>query len=83
MAPRGNRFFIGLDVHKACYHVALRCFDGVVHTLVTTAKPQVLIEKFQKEAHGQQPERLANTRTTSQSDSFGAGDGASMDRGTF
>uniref|UniRef100_I2PXL1 Transposase n=1 Tax=Desulfovibrio sp. U5L TaxID=596152 RepID=I2PXL1_9BACT len=42
----GQPFFIGLDVHKASYHVALRRFDGAVHTLVTTAKPQVLIEKL-------------------------------------
>ena len=27
-AAQGQPFFIGLDVHKASYHVALRRYDG-------------------------------------------------------
>jgi transposase len=45
-ASQGRSFFVGLDVHKNSYSVALRRSDGAVHTLVMPASPQDLIEKL-------------------------------------
>lgn len=45
-ASQGRSFFVGLDVHKNSYSMALRRFDGAVHTLVMPASPQVLIDKL-------------------------------------
>ncbi|UJX41312.1 IS110 family transposase [Desulfovibrio sp. JY] len=45
-ASQGRSFFVGLDIHKNSYSVALRRVDGAVHTLVLSASPQALIDKL-------------------------------------
>jgi len=37
-------FFIGVDVHKKTYHVAMLRFDGAIKTWVSPSKPKTLID---------------------------------------
>ena len=41
-------FWIGIDVHKRSYHLALLRADGRTFTLVAPARPEQLVEQFQR-----------------------------------
>lgn len=43
-----NPFYIGVDVHKRSYHVAIRRADGQTFTFVTAASPEVLLQKIKE-----------------------------------
>ena len=42
----GHRFYVGIDVHKRSYHVALRRIDGRTLSWVAPASPEELIASF-------------------------------------
>ena len=43
---RGQKFFVGVDVHARSYHVALRRCDGVAHSWVAPADPKALVNQL-------------------------------------
>ena len=43
-----NPFYVGVDVHKRSYHVAVRRADGQTYTFVTGASPEGLLKKLQE-----------------------------------
>jgi transposase len=45
---QGAHYFIGMDVHKKSYHIALRRNDDWVHTFVATANAAHVIQMIQK-----------------------------------
>ena len=43
---RTQPFFMGIDVHKHTYHVALRRADGLTHAVGMPASPKALLAGF-------------------------------------
>lgn len=47
-AFRGQPFFLGIDVHKLTYHVALRRADGLTHAFGMPADPKALVQTVRR-----------------------------------